>query len=53
MVVDEKPGAEKAEVREVKIGITDGVNTALETDLGDAKIVVDENDDPSKKKGPF
>lgn len=53
VLVDEKPGAEKAEMREVNIGITDGVNTVLETDLGGAKIVVDETDDPTKKKGPF
>ena len=54
VVTDEKPGAEKAEMREVDIGITDGINTVLKTDLGAAKIVVDENDDPSKKGGrPF
>ena len=35
------------------MGITDGVNTVLVTNLGDAKLVVDENDDPNKKKGPF
>lgn len=50
---DETPGAEKAEMREVDVGITDGINTVLKTDLGAAKLVVDENDDPSKKKGPF
>ncbi len=53
MVVDETPGAEKAEMREVDVGITDGINTVLKTDLGGAKLVVDENDDPNKKKGPF
>jgi HlyD family secretion protein len=53
VVLSEKPGAEKAEMREVDVGITDGVNTELKTDLGDAKLVVDENDDPNKKKGPF
>ncbi len=52
-VTSEKPGAEKAEMREVDIGITDGINTVLKTDLGGAKLVVDENDDPNKKKGPF
>jgi HlyD family secretion protein len=53
VVTDETPGAEKAEMREVDIGITDGINTVLKTDVGAAKIVVDENDDPNKKKGPF
>jgi HlyD family secretion protein len=53
LLTDDKPGAEKAEMREVDIGITDGINTVLKTDLGDSKLVVDENDDPSKKKGPF
>jgi HlyD family secretion protein len=53
VLTDEKPGAEKAEMKEVDIGITDGINTVLKTDLGGAKLVVDENDDPSKKKGPF
>lgn len=46
-------GAEKAELREVDVGITDGIYTVLTTDLGHAKAIVDENDDPSKKKGPF
>jgi HlyD family secretion protein len=53
VVVSDKPGAEKAEMRDVDVGITDGINTELKTDLGDAKLVVDENDDPNKKKGPF
>lgn len=53
LLTDDKPGAEKAEMKEVDVGITDGINTVLKTDLGDAKLVVDENDDPSKKKGPF
>lgn len=53
LLVDEKPGAEKAEMREVDVGITDGINTVLKTDLGGAKIVIDETDDPTKKKGPF
>jgi HlyD family secretion protein len=53
VVTDDKPGAEKAEMREVDVGITDGINTVLLTDLGGAKLVVDENDDPNKKKGPF
>jgi HlyD family secretion protein len=53
VVVNETLGAEKAEMREVDIGITDGVNTELKTDLEGKKLVIDENDDPNKKKGPF
>jgi HlyD family secretion protein len=53
VVTSETPGAEKSEMREVDTGITDGINTELKTDLGNAKLVVDENDDPNKKKGPF
>lgn len=53
LLADETPGAEKAEMREVEVGITDGVNTVLKTDVGSVKIIVDENDDPTKKKGPF
>jgi HlyD family secretion protein len=53
VLVNETPGAEKAELREVDVGITDGINTVLATDLAGAKLVVDENDDPNKKKGPF
>jgi HlyD family secretion protein len=53
VVTSEVLGAEKAEMREVEVGITDGVNTALKTDLAGAKLVVDENDDPNKKKGPL
>jgi HlyD family secretion protein len=53
VVTVETPGAEKAEVREVEIGITDGINTVVKTDLAGAKLVIDEMDDPNKKKGPF
>ena len=35
------------------MGITDGVNTVIKTDLGGAKVVVDETDDPTKKSGRF
>jgi len=52
VLVDETPGSEKAEMREVDIGITDGINTALKTDLGGTKIIIDENDDPNARKGP-
>lgn len=51
VVVDEKPGDEKIEPRVVQIGITDGVNTVLESDLGDVKVVTDETDEASKPKG--
>ncbi len=52
VLVDETPGAEKAEMREVDIGITDGINTVLKSDLGGAKLIIDENDDPNARKGP-
>ena len=51
VITDEKLGAEKAEMREIDIGISDGINTAIKTDLSGQKLVVDENDDPSKR-GP-
>jgi HlyD family secretion protein len=51
VLVDETPGAEKIEPRVVSIGITDGIHTALKTDIGDVKIVTDETDDASKPKG--
>ncbi len=50
VVTDATLGAEKAEPRIVDLGITDGVNTVLLTDLGDLTIVSDEADDPSKKE---
>jgi HlyD family secretion protein len=54
VVTDETVGREKAQVREVDVGITDGVFTVLGTDLGDTKLVIDETDEPSKKSGrPF
>ena len=49
VVTDETLGKEKAQLREVDIGITDGVFTVLKTDLGDTKLVIDETDEPSKK----
>jgi HlyD family secretion protein len=45
VVTDATPGAEKAEMREVEIGITDGLHTVLKTDLGQVKLVTDETDD--------
>jgi len=53
LLVDETPGAEKIEPREVDIGITDGITTVLKGDIGEKKLVVDETDDPNKKRGPF
>ena len=50
---DETPGAEKVVMKEIDVGITDGITTDLKTDLAGLKIVVDETDDPNKKKGPF
>ncbi|MBK8252834.1 MAG: efflux RND transporter periplasmic adaptor subunit [Polyangiaceae bacterium] len=51
ILVDEKPGDEKIEPRVVEVGITDGIHTALKTDLGEVKIVTDETDEASKPKG--
>jgi HlyD family secretion protein len=48
VLTNETPGAEAVEPRVVDIGITDGIFTALHSDLGAVKIVTDENDDPSK-----
>jgi len=53
VITDETPGAEKAEMREIEIGITDGINTVVKTDVAGQKLVVDETDDPSKKKSAF
>ncbi|NUP06436.1 MAG: efflux RND transporter periplasmic adaptor subunit [Polyangiaceae bacterium] len=56
VLTDETPGKEKIEPRIVEIGISDGVNTVLKTDLGDAKIIRDETDagaDKQKRKGGF
>ena len=50
VLTDDKPGDEKIEARVVEIGITDGINTVLKTDLGDAKVVTDETDEASKPK---
>ncbi|HVY46156.1 MAG TPA: efflux RND transporter periplasmic adaptor subunit, partial [Minicystis sp.] len=53
VLVDDKPGAEKIEMREIEVGITDGINTVAKTDLAGAKLVVDENDDANKPKKAF
>ncbi|WP_437673276.1 efflux RND transporter periplasmic adaptor subunit [Sorangium sp. So ce131] len=55
VLTDATPGAEKIEPRVVDVGITDGVFTALTTDLGPLKVVTDETDDPSRSgrgRGP-
>ncbi len=51
----DKPGEEKDEKRVIPIGITDGINTELPPGSlpEGTKVVTDENDDESKKKGPF
>ena len=48
VLTDETLGAEKIELRVVDVGITDGIFTALGTEVGAVKVVTDENDDPSK-----
>lgn len=57
LLVNDKPGEEKAEPKLLQIGITDGINTEITGGLdGAAKIVTDETDDADpkkKKKGPF
>jgi HlyD family secretion protein len=54
VITDATPGTEKTELREVDVGITDGTNTVLKTDLGSLKIVIDETDEAMNgpKKGP-
>ncbi len=52
VVTDATLGAEKSEPRVVDIGVTDGIFTAITTDLGDAKLVTDETDTgPAGGKG--
>jgi HlyD family secretion protein len=50
VLTDATPGSEKAEMRVVDIGITDGINTELKTDLGAVKVVTDETDDAGGAK---
>jgi len=50
LLTEEKLGDEKIDARVVDVGITDGINTVLKTDVGDAKIVTDETDEASKPK---
>ena len=53
-LTSEKPGGETIEPRVIDLGITDGVNTATTSSLGDFKLVTDETDEAAgkKNKGP-
>lgn len=51
VMTNSTPGDEKIEMREVDIGITDGVNTVLKSDLGTAEVVTDETDEAMKQAG--
>jgi len=51
VLTNSKPGEEKIEVREVDIGITDGVTTVLKSDLGTTDVVTDETDEAMKQAG--
>jgi HlyD family secretion protein len=55
VVTSDKPGKEKIEPRTIEVGITDGVNTEVKSDISGWKIVRDETDaaNPTKKKGLF
>jgi HlyD family secretion protein len=51
VLVNEKPGDEKAEPKLVQIGVTDGIHTEISGGLdANAKIVTDETDDAEQKK---
>jgi HlyD family secretion protein len=50
---DTKPGKEKIEPRVIDIGVTDGVYTEVKSDISGLKIVRDETDAATKKKGLF
>jgi len=47
---NETPGAEEIEMREVEIGITDGIHTVLRTDIGGQKVVTEETDEATKQQ---
>jgi HlyD family secretion protein len=51
VMTDAKAGDEKIEMREVDIGITDGINTALKSDLGTLEVVTDETDEAMRQAG--
>ncbi len=48
VLVKETQGAEEIEMREVDVGITDGIHTALRTDIGELKVVTEETDEAAK-----
>ena len=51
VVVNDKPGEEKAEPRVVSVGVTDGINTEVTGGLpAGTKVVTDEIDSEDKKK---
>lgn len=50
VLVDDTPGHERTEVREVEVGITDGSFTELKSELDVSKVVVDEVDDEEAEK---
>jgi HlyD family secretion protein len=49
VLVDDKPGTEVIEMREVDIGITDGIHTVLRADLAGLKVVTEETDEATKQ----
>ncbi len=51
VLTDTTLGAEKTEMREVEIGITDGIHTVVKDDLSGLKIVTDETDSANGGKG--
>ena len=55
VLTSDKAGDEKDEKRVIPIGVTDGINTELPAGSlpEGTKVVTDESDDESKKKGPF
>jgi HlyD family secretion protein len=51
VLVNDKPGEEKTEMKTVNVGITDGIHTEITGGLGPGtKLVTDEMDEPDKKK---
>lgn len=56
VITDATPGNEQIEPKVIDIGITDGINTEVKTDLTGLSIVKDETDAGAagqKKRGPF
>lgn len=51
VLTNSKPGEEKIEMREIDIGITDGVNTVLKSDVGVTEFVTDETDEAMRQAG--